>query len=326
MQKIAAGFFLVLVLSAIFVQPSKAATKPGDESRKELREIMFGVPSLGMTSFAIQLAAEKGFFAQRGLKVSMIAARSSVIMAALVSGNMQFSNSTGSATRAALQGLPVRVIAYFQTEPFSVVARPEINAIGDLKGKTIGMAELASNSGVYLAHALELGKLSLRDIKHLNMNDQGRVQGLLSRQIDAAVTSPPTTQQLLADGMRLLSGPEISDIPSNGLVTTVSLLEKEPELAKSMLEALVDAVIWARSNPEAGMPFFAGKYKLPPAIAAAAYKQQMQVLRWNQTDQQLEKAIKVALQSVGTTQKAKITDAVDLGFYREIMRRRGLAD
>jgi ABC-type nitrate/sulfonate/bicarbonate transport system substrate-binding protein len=303
-----------------------AATKSPDESRKELREIMFGLPSLGMTSFAVQIASDKGFFARRNLKVTMISARSSVIMAALVSGNMQFSNSTGSATRAALQGLPVRVIAYFQTEPFSLVVRPEINSISDLKGKTIGLAELTSNNGVYLAHALELGKLSLRDIKHLNMTDQGRVQGLLSRQIDGAVTSPPRTQQLEAEGMRVLTGPEISDIPSNGLVTTVRLLEREPELVQSMLDALVDAVVWARSNPEASVPYFANKYKLPASIASAAYKQQMQVLRWNQTDQQLQKAIKVALQAVGTSQRAQIADAVDLTNYREILRRRGLAD
>jgi len=106
----------------------------------------------------------------------------------------------------------------------------------------------------------------------------------------------------------------------------VSLLEREPALSKSMLEALVDAVTWARANPEGGMLFFAGKYELPPAIASAAYKQQMQVLRWNQTDQQLEKAIKVALQSVGNTHKAKITDIVDLSLYRDMVRRRGLAD
>lgn len=106
----------------------------------------------------------------------------------------------------------------------------------------------------------------------------------------------------------------------------MSLLEREPALSKSMLEALVDAVTWARANPEGGMLFFAGKYELPPAIASAAYKQQMQVLRWNQTDQQLEKAIKVALQSVGNTHKAKITDIVDLSLYRDMVRRRGLAD
>ena len=148
----------------------------------------------------------------------------------------------------------------------------------------------------------------------------------LELKIDGAITSPPPTQQLVAADMRLLTGPEISDIPSNGLVTTVRLLEREPELAKSMLDALVDAVVWARSNPEASVLYFADKYKLPASIASGAYKQQMEVLRWNQTDQQLQKAIKVALQAVGSAQKTQIADAVDLGIYREILRRRGLAD
>lgn len=313
---------LAALLLLVWTEPATNA----QEGRKEIRDLIFGVPSLGMTSFAVQIASDKGFFAQRTIKATMVLARSSVIMAALVSGNIQFSNSTGSATRAALQGLPVRVIAYFQTEPFSLVVRPEINSIGDLKGKTIGLAELASNNGVYLAHALELGRLSLRDVKPLAMTDEGRVQGLLTKQIDGAITSPPRTQQLVAQGMRLLTGPEVSDIPSNGLVTSVRLLEKEPELVKSMLEALIDAVLWARANPDASVSYFADKYKFPASMAAAAYKQQMEVLRWKITDEQLQRAIKVALQAVGTSQRAQIADAVDLSSYREILRRRGLAE
>ncbi|MGH7875431.1 MAG: ABC transporter substrate-binding protein [Candidatus Binatia bacterium] len=317
---------LTILLNLAGARPVLAAAARGqDESKKELRDIVFGLPSLGMTSFAVQVASDKGFFAQRGLKVTMISARSSVIMAALVSGNMEFSNSTGSATRAALQGLPVRVIAYFQTEPFSLIARPEITSISDLKGKTIGLAELTSNNGVYLSHALELAKLSLRDIKHLNMADQGRVQGLLAKQIDAVVTSPPRAQQLATEGMRVLAGPEISDIPSNGLVTTVKVLEKEPELVRSTLEALIDAIVWSRANPAAA-PYFADKYKLPISIAAPAYRQQMSVLRWNVSDQQVQKATTLALQAVGTSQKSQINDAVDLSRYREIIRRRGLTD
>ncbi len=308
-----------------FATPSPTS-KNTEEQRKNLKEVIFGVPSLGLTSFAIQIASEKGFFAQRHIKATVVAARSSVIMAALVSGNMHFSNSTGSATRAALQGLPVRVIAYFQTEPFSLVVRPEINSIGDLKGKTIGLAELTSNNGVYLAHALELGNLSLRDVKHLAMTDDGRVQGLLAKQIDGAITSPPRTQKLLAQGMRLLTGPEISDIPSNGLVTTTKVLEKEPELANAILEALIDAILWTRANPENAIAYFIAKYQLPSGIAAAAYKEQMDVLRWTISDGQLQNAIRGALQATGVSQRTQISDAVDLSKYREIVRRRGLAD
>ena len=166
----------------------------------------------------------------------------------------------------------------------------------------------------------------MRDINYLSMGDDARLQGLLSKRIDAAVTSPPNTQKLAAEGMRVLAGPEISDMPSNGLATTVSLLEKEPELVKSMLNPLVDGVVWARSNPDAANTFFAAKYKLPVAIAAAAYRQQMQVLRWHVTDQQLQKAFKLALQAVGSPQRTEITDAIELSLYREIIRSRRLSD
>src|SRR5437016_5164634 len=61
-------------------------------------------------------------------------------------------------------------------------------------------------------------------------------------------------------------------------------------------------------------------------VQIAAYRQQMQVLRWHITDQQLQKAFKLALQAVGAPQRTEITDAIDLSLYREIIRSRKLSD
>lgn len=313
-----AGFVLFFCLMA----HAHAATP----SKPDARSIIFGVPGLGMTSFAVRVAVDKGFFAQRNLNIKMVLASSNVIMSALISGDMQFTNSTGGATYSALQGVPLRTIAYFQTEPYSLTVLPEIRTLADLKGKTIGTLALSGNTGVYLAHALEKANMTLRDVQPVATTDSGRAQGLLTRNFQGAVTSPPATQQLIAQGMRVLTGPEITDIPANGLATTLQTLEKEPDLVRTMLESLVDAVIWTRSHPEEATAYFGEKFKLAPAIAAAAYKQQMQVLRWNPSDQQLEAAIKVALAALKLPQKAKVGDAIDLNSYREILRKRGLKD
>jgi hypothetical protein len=45
-----------------------------------------------------------------------------------------------------------------------------------------------------------LAKMTVRDINYLGMNDDARIQGLLSRRVDAGVTSPPNTQKLAAEG------------------------------------------------------------------------------------------------------------------------------
>ena len=55
--------------------------------------------AFGRAAFAIHVATDQGMFAQRHLDASMIEMKSSTIMAALVNGEVQFSNSTGSATR-----------------------------------------------------------------------------------------------------------------------------------------------------------------------------------------------------------------------------------
>lgn len=314
----------VIAFALLIVAPSLSLAAAVET--KAPRVIVFGVPGLGMTSFAVRVAIDKGYFAQRNLKVSMVLASSNVIMSALIAGDMHFTNSSGGATYSALQGIPLRTVAYLQTEPYSLVVLPEIKTIADLKGKTIGTLALSGNTGVYLAHALEKGHLTMRDVQPVATTDSGRAQGLLTRNFHGAVTSPPATQQLIAQGMRVLTGPEITDIPANGLATTLQTLEKEPDLVRAMLEAMVDAVIWTRSNPEEATAYFGEKFKQPAAIAAAAYKQQMQVLRWNPSDQQLESAVKLALIALKLPQKAKVSDAIDLTLYREILRRRGLKD
>ncbi len=317
---------LILLLAAPPSGFSALAAAARVDETKTSRSIIFGVPGLGMTSFAVRVAIDKGFFSQRNLRVSPVLASSNVIMSALIAGDMQFTNSSGGATYSALQGVPLRTIAYFQTEPYSLVVLPTIRTIADLRGKTIGTLALSGNTGVYLAHALAHGNLTLKDVQPVATTDSGRAQGLLTRNFHGAVTSPPATQQLIAQGMRVLTGPEITDIPANGLATTLQMLQKEPDLVRAMIESLVDAVIWTRSHPDEAIAYFGEKFKLPQVIAAEAYKQQMQVLRWNPTDQQLENAVKLALAALKLGQRAKVGDAIDLGIYREILRNRGLKD
>lgn len=52
----ATGVEIVQDRKVPFADRVAAATRYPEEGRRELREIMFGLPSLGMTSFAVQIA------------------------------------------------------------------------------------------------------------------------------------------------------------------------------------------------------------------------------------------------------------------------------
>jgi hypothetical protein len=57
------NFFIILpmIVSALLSAAAvfAAAPKDSDDGKKSVRQIIFGLPSLGMTSFAVQLAADK---------------------------------------------------------------------------------------------------------------------------------------------------------------------------------------------------------------------------------------------------------------------------
>ncbi len=50
------------------------------------------------------------------------------------------------------------------------------------------------------------------------------------------------------------------------------------------------------------------------------------MLRWDYTDEQLEKAIKIALQAIGSSQRVETGDVMDVTPFRDLVARRGLTE
>ena len=85
------------------------------------------------------MAAAKGFFKDENLEPLLIQMRSQVTVPALMSGEVHFTLSFGNIIGSAMQGMPFKILAVLTDKPLhSLVARPEIKTINDLRGKRIG--------------------------------------------------------------------------------------------------------------------------------------------------------------------------------------------
>lgn len=286
---------------------------------------MFGLAPLGnIADFSFDIARDKGFFGQQGVDAELISAAPAAVLAGLTSGSIQFTNYTASATHAAIQGLPVRILAYIQTEPFSLVGQPRITSVGQLKGQVVGnYLSPGDDAYLYILAALRRGGLAAADVSIISGSSDPAP--LLANQLSAQVFMPPLTQTMASKGYRVLTGPDVADLPSNGVATSAELVQKDPQLVRRVISALLDAIAWTRANPDDASVYFQKTFSIPPDIAKATYDQQMAALRLTLSDDQLQTKLRDTLTQLKRTETVPLSSVYDLTVFRELVKAKGLA-
>src|SRR5919106_6384264 len=101
--------------------------------------VRIGVPELNAQFVPLALAEKKGLFREDGLQGEVIRINPTVALAALVSGELDYWTVIGNSVAAAIQGVPLRVLAcYVSGSPSALIARPEFKSVQELRGKAIG--------------------------------------------------------------------------------------------------------------------------------------------------------------------------------------------
>src|ERR687896_2293629 len=103
-------------------------------------KIRTAIPQANLNYLSIHVADAKGFFREDGLENETVVISGPLSIAALLSGDVDFSGAGGSGMRAAIKGAPVKGIM-FQADKvtFYLVADPSIKNASDLKGKIIAI-------------------------------------------------------------------------------------------------------------------------------------------------------------------------------------------
>jgi ABC-type nitrate/sulfonate/bicarbonate transport system substrate-binding protein len=121
---------LVVVTGSFVISPLSAMASP----------MRIGVPSPSVSYFPAVVAWKKGFFAREGIQTEFIVMKPSIIPAALTNGEIQFSTATGTIVGAALRGFPFKIVTYYSIRLMdSLVAKPQIKSVTDLRGKIVGV-------------------------------------------------------------------------------------------------------------------------------------------------------------------------------------------
>ena len=115
------------------------------ESVQAFEPVRLSVANLNVTFLAAGVAQKKGFFKEVGLATEVIRMAPPTSIMALSSGDIGYTMGVGSVTRAAISGLPVKVIAGFvDGSAHALVARPEFKSVKELKGRALGVGAYGS--------------------------------------------------------------------------------------------------------------------------------------------------------------------------------------
>src|SRR6185369_8346092 len=152
-------FFSILLTAAFFCGVSDDAVAAD--------KIRISVTNFNMSFLPSGLAVRKGFFKEEGLEAEVIRMNANVAIAALAGGDVDYTMIFGSVVRAAIRGLPVKVVASFiDGSTHALIARGEFKSIKELKGKTLGVQAYGATDHVAAAMMLkQLGLDPERDIK-----------------------------------------------------------------------------------------------------------------------------------------------------------------
>jgi ABC-type nitrate/sulfonate/bicarbonate transport system substrate-binding protein len=229
------GAIKIITIVAILVSRPFTASGAGP--------VRVGVPSPSASYFPLIVASKKGFYTQDALQPEFIMMRPSIIPAALTNGEIQYTTATGTAAGAILRGFPFKIVIYFSTRPMdSLVVKPQIKSVSDLRGKIVGVD--APGASTHVLTTLILRKYHVdpeKDAKVLAIGDEDvRLQHLKQGQIDAAMLGPQGVVLARRAGLKtLLDVADEIDLPFVGMATATSMIDRQrPDLKKFLMATL----------------------------------------------------------------------------------------
>jgi NitT/TauT family transport system substrate-binding protein len=293
-------------------------------------KVRIGVSNYNISNLTVGVAQTKDFFKQEGIEAEIIRMNPNVATMALVSGDTDYSTLIGSVIGANLKGAKLKMIACSQDRtPLSLVGKPAIKSVRELKGKTIGVGSYGSTPDVIARMVVKhYGIDPETEIKMLALgSDAARLTALKEGVVDAIVVAPPVDFEGKKMGFNILSrAGDILRFPYNGLGTSVKKLTENPDEVKRVIRAIVKANGFIRRNREGAIQVLVNWTKTKPEFAEAAYDSTVSVFSQDGTipEDGLRVVIENFRKSMNISRPIALTEVSDSTLLFEVQRELGL--
>ncbi len=217
-------------------------------------KIRTSVPGLNLNYLSIFAAEAKGFFKDEGLDNETLVVGGPAGIAALISGDVDYSGAGGSGLRAAAKGAPLKAILYQTERPtWYLIVQPSIAHVSDLRGKKIGVSLLGDSEDRFTTMFIEHNGLAANEVTKITLSTSPRdkILAIKSGAVVAAVLDPAGAVAAEKEGLRNLAYlGDIFPLPFQGYVTTDKKIAQNPAQIKRWARAVIRGLTFIRDHPD----------------------------------------------------------------------------
>ncbi len=164
-----------------------------------------------------------------------------------------------------------------------LVARPEINKVSQLKGKSIRVNTMGDFTHDEVKAALTKFGIKETDVRIIGIAGEANgIAALEAGRVDAAVAGLPSNLVIEAKGFnRLLDLYEVLSVGTSVLATSVEKISKSPEEVKKVIRATLEGVNYIRHNKRETVNVLIEWMKMDPSLADKTYDEVVQAYAYD---------------------------------------------
>src|SRR6266404_8899485 len=220
----------------------------------------------------LYVALDKGYYKAEGLDVQLSEGNGAQnVLKALAAGNEKFGYGPAvAAAQAVSQGLPVKVVALYQTSaPMAVIAYPDtpLKAPKDIEGKRLAIS-VGETFGDMIRPFTRINNIDLGKVQLIQMDASARTSQFLTRKVDimSVYLSNELPQIEKRAGVKL-NVIKVTDFSLNVLGASMyvsnAFAEQKPDTVKRLLRATAKGYRDAMADPKEAAKIMASHMAVP---------------------------------------------------------------
>src|SRR6476620_3746346 len=309
----------VIIVLACFAEAATAADK-----------VRISVSGVDVAFLTPAVALKRGFFKEEDLEAEVIRMNANISVTALATADIDYTTIFGSVVRAAIRGLPVRVVASFLDSPTQMLlSRQEFKAVKELKGKTLGVSTFGATADVAARMMFRYSGVDPeKDMKIIALGaDQARFTALKEGIVDVIVISPPADVEGRKFGFRVLARAyELFNFPFVGLGANVKKINDRPDEIKRVIKALIKANRYIRSNRDGSIQTLMEWGRTSKENASLSYDAVVRVFNADGSipEDGLQAVIEAAVKDAKVSRQVSASEVADVTLLKEAQRDLGI--
>jgi len=205
------------------------------------------------------VALDKGYYKAEGLDVDLAeGSGAQTVLKLLASGNEKFGYGPAvSAAQAVSQGLPVKVVALYQTKaPMGVISFPDValKSPKDLEGKRLAIS-VGETFGDMLGPFTRINNVDIGKIQQIQMDSSARTSQFLTRKIDVMSVylsnELPQIEKRAGVKFNVIKVTDFGlSVLGSSMYVSNEFAEQNPDTVKKLLRATAKGYRDAMANPK----------------------------------------------------------------------------